>query len=131
MRRRGRGPTGQRDPRRAALVTGTLLIVEDDPTVRDALELLFTGEGYRMIAATDGTEVAALVQRGGLMPDAIVADYNLPGGRTGLEVIENLRRVLKREIPAVVLTGDIASEILEWWPPRIARISASRSMSTN
>src|SRR5581483_4564000 len=72
----------------------TLLLIEDDPTVREALQLLFNGEGYHTIAATDGIEVAALAQRGALMPDAIIADYNLPGGRTGLQVIGDLRRSL-------------------------------------
>jgi two-component system CheB/CheR fusion protein len=92
--------------------TGTILIIEDDPTIREALELLFRGEGYRTVAAIDGLEVAALVQRGALMPDVIIADYNLPGIRTGLEVIKELRQALSRKIPAIVLTGDIATDVL-------------------
>lgn len=96
----------------AAGRSGTVLIVEDDPTVREALELLFKTEGYRTVTATDGIEVAALTQRGALMPDVVIADYNLPGGRTGLEVIRDLRAALSREIPGIVLTGDIATDVL-------------------
>lgn len=90
---------------------GTVLIVEDDPTVREALEMLFTGEGYKTLAAGDGSAAAAIL-RGGVLPDVIVADYNLPGDRTGIEVISDARLALRRHIPAIVLTGDIATEVL-------------------
>jgi len=92
--------------------SGTLLIVEDDPTVREALELLFKNEGYLMIAATDGVEAAALAERADFAPDVVIADYNLPGGRTGLEVIADLRRTVGKDIPSIILTGDIATDVL-------------------
>ena len=91
---------------------GTILIVEDDPSVRDGLELLFDDEGYKAIVASSGEDVLALATSGTFAPDVIVADYNLPGERTGLEVIAHLREMQKREIPAIVLTGDIATEVL-------------------
>jgi len=95
-----------------AVSAGTILIVEDDPTVREALDLLFTGEGYKTLVAPDGPAVSAMARQGGLLPDVIVADYNLPGGRTGIEVIAEVRLALKRHVPAIVLTGDIAADIL-------------------
>ena len=45
-------------------------------------------------------------------PDIVIADYNLPGGLTGLQTIAELRRALHREIPAIILTGDISTGTL-------------------
>jgi len=45
-------------------------------------------------------------------PDIMIADYNLPGGLTGLQTIAEFRRARKREIPAIILTGDISTDTL-------------------
>lgn len=45
-------------------------------------------------------------------PDLIVADYRLPNGLTGLQLVESLRQRFDVKIPAVVLTGDISSTTL-------------------
>jgi two-component system CheB/CheR fusion protein len=42
----------------------------------------------------------------------VIADYNLPGGMTGLETIAGLRGALHRELPAIILTGDISTGTL-------------------
>ena len=70
---------------------GAILVVEDDPAVREMLDLLFTSEGYRTAAAADGKQALALA-RGAIRPDLIVADYNLPNGMTGLQVIARRAR---------------------------------------
>jgi two-component system CheB/CheR fusion protein len=91
---------------------GEILIIEDDPAVREMLELLFSEEGHSTVAASDGDEVFALAARGTLRPDLVVADYNLPMGRTGLQVSAALRATLHEAIPVVILTGDISSDTL-------------------
>jgi two-component system CheB/CheR fusion protein len=91
---------------------GTVLIVEDDPALRDVLELVFKGDGYMTAVAADGREALALAARRSIRPDIVVADYNLPGGLTGIEVMQGLREVLRREIPVIILTGDISTDTL-------------------
>lgn len=90
----------------------TILILEDDPAVREALIILFKGEGYRVLSAANGVEAIEMTNPAGVIPDVIVADYNLPGGKTGLEIVTRLRRIANREIPAVILTGDITTEVI-------------------
>lgn len=92
--------------------TGEVLIVEDDPSVREMLVLLFEQEGHRTVAAADGHEAFALAARGTLRPDVVVADYNLPLGLTGIQVAAALRATLHDEVPVVILTGDISSDTL-------------------
>jgi two-component system CheB/CheR fusion protein len=92
--------------------TGTILTVEDDPEVRELLEIFLKGEGYRAIAAPDGVAALELVTHGMIRPDLILADYNLPHGMDGLQLVARLRGVLHRQIPVVILTGDISTGTL-------------------
>ncbi len=90
----------------------TVMIVEDDPMVREMLELLFKGEGHRTVSVADGGKALELTASGTVEPDIVIADYNLPGGLSGLQTIAELRRALHREIPAIILTGDISTGTL-------------------
>jgi two-component system CheB/CheR fusion protein len=92
--------------------SGTVLIVEDEPTVREMLILLLEDEGYRTAAAADGKAALELATRGTLRPDLVLADYNLPNGPNGLQVVATLQEMLGHEIPAIILSGDISTETL-------------------
>ena len=116
-----RGPAPQPAPHRhgvhdatvaGARGTGMVLVVEDDPEVRELLELFLKEEGHRAATAPDGTAALHLVAGGTVRPDLVLADYNLPNGMDGLQVIAKLRERLHREIPAVILTGDISTGAL-------------------
>jgi two-component system CheB/CheR fusion protein len=91
---------------------GKVLIIEDDPEVRDLLVLLLKGEGHRIGVASDGDAALAFITKRGLSPDIILADYNLPNGMTGLETIAKIRERLHHPIPAIILTGDISTDTL-------------------
>jgi two-component system, chemotaxis family, CheB/CheR fusion protein len=91
---------------------GAILVVEDDPPVREMLALLLQGEGHRTTTAEDGRTALELAARGAIRPDLVVADYNLPKGMNGLQVVTGLRETLGHEIPAVILTGDISTNAL-------------------
>ncbi|WP_144113970.1 chemotaxis protein CheB [Paraburkholderia sp. BCC1886] len=97
----------------AAHKTGAILVIEDDPEVRSLLELILTDEGHRAAAARDGTAALEWVTRDTFRPDLILADYNLPNGMNGLEVAAKLRETLRRQIPTIILTGDISTVTLE------------------
>jgi two-component system CheB/CheR fusion protein len=92
--------------------TGAILVVEDDPEVRELLALALEGEGHSVVAAADGPAALELVARGNVHPDLILADYNLPNDMDGLQVTAKLREKLRREIPVVILTGDISTGTL-------------------
>ncbi len=92
--------------------TGAILIIEDDPDVREFLELFLREGGHRAASAPNGVAALDLVARGMVKPDFILADYNLPNGMSGLEVISKLREKLAWPTPALILTGDISTEAL-------------------
>jgi two-component system CheB/CheR fusion protein len=96
----------------AAGLSSMVMIVEDDSMVREMLELLFKAEGHRTASAADGRAALELTANGAVEPDIVIADYNLPGDLNGLQTIAELRRTLHREIPAIILTGDISTRTL-------------------
>ena len=105
-------PAGHR--RREAEVLhryGEILVVEDDPELRDAWRCL---SGTKVIVRRwRRTAPRPLIGRGKtVQPDLILADYNLPNGMDGLQVIAKLREKLHREIPVIILTGDISTDTL-------------------
>ena len=89
--------------------TGAILVVEDDPEVRELLELFLKDEGHHVATAPDGITALELVARGAIQPDLILADYNLPNGMNGLQLVAKLREKLHRQIPVIILTGDIST----------------------
>ncbi len=92
--------------------TGAILIIEDDPVVRDLLTLLLRDEGHYTAGAVDGRAALELLASGTIRPDLVIADYSLPGGMNGLLVAAKVREKLHRKIPIVILTGDISADTL-------------------
>jgi PAS domain S-box-containing protein len=87
-----------------------LLLVEDDPGVRDATRMLLKVEGYRVIAVSSLTEALEKVLEAREI-DLLVTDYHLNNGETGTQVIEALRERLGGSLRAVLMTGDTSSAI--------------------
>jgi two-component system CheB/CheR fusion protein len=92
--------------------TGVILVVEDDPELSDILGLLLKNAGHRVGTAPDGVAALALLAHGPFRPDLILTDFNLPKGMNGLQFATKLREMLHRDVPVVILTGDISTETL-------------------
>src|SRR6185437_1588118 len=73
---------------------------------------LLIDEGYDAIVVADGKGALEVVPRGSSRPDLVVADYNLPNGMNGLQVVASLREASHQEIPVIILTGDISTDTL-------------------
>ena len=88
--------------------TGTVLIIEDEPDVRGLLEIFLKAEGHLTITAADGVAALAIFGQSALRPDLVLADYNLPGDRDGLQIVAILRKKFHRQLPVIILTGDVS-----------------------
>lgn len=111
VRRRARS-TGPVEAINRERATGSILVVEDDPELREFLAIFLRGEGLQTATAPDGLAAQDLATHGALQPDLILADYNLPNGLDGLQVAARLRERLRRQIPVIILTGDISTRAL-------------------
>jgi DNA-binding response OmpR family regulator len=78
----------------------TVLVVDDEPTVRDIVSQYLTRDGFRVVATGDGREVMGLVELES--PALIVLDVMLPG-IGGLELCRTIRA--RRAIPVILLTA--------------------------
>jgi CheY-like chemotaxis protein len=87
-----------------------VLVVDDDPSVRDATASLLMGWGCEPREAADSGEVEAALADG-WRPDFVLADFHL-GDETGLELLEKLRVQLGEELRAAILTAETAPERL-------------------
>jgi CheY-like chemotaxis protein len=74
----------------------TILVVEDDEMVRTSVIRQLEGLGYRTLAASNGAEALALVDRGAQF-DVLFTDIVMPGGINGAE----LGREVARRRPTV------------------------------
>ena len=90
----------------------TVLLVEDDPAVRDATRMLLKVEGYRVLSTSTLAEARALaIQHPHI--DLLVTDYHLSAGETGTQVIEALRKETGKPLKAVLITGDTSAAVKE------------------
>jgi two-component system response regulator MprA len=81
-----------------------VLLVEDDPAVRGAVERALRHAGHQPALATDG--IRALEQVTAVQYDAVVLDLGLPG-LDGLEVCRRLRAA-GNQVPVLMLTARAA-----------------------
>ena len=78
-----------------------VMVIDDDPGVRDYMEALVSRQGYRVYAAADGEQ--ALARLDDVKPDLVTLDVVLPG----MDGLETLRRIKQRmpDVPVVMLSG--------------------------
>lgn len=90
----------------------TVLIVDDDAQVLDALAMTLRVWGHTVHAAADARGALDLVRRHASSIDLILADYRLGTETTGPVVVRELLAVLGRPVPVTIVTGDTAPAVL-------------------
>jgi PAS domain S-box-containing protein len=115
---RGRAPVGAAKSavstdHSGELFRGTVLVIEDEISVRSALKRMLTARGIGVIEVATANEATTLIREKDLCPDVVVCDYNLPGSMNGIESIKSLRAVVPWDLPAIVMTGDTRARTLE------------------
>lgn len=73
----------------------TILVVDDEKTLRDTLEYNLRREGYRVLTAADGNDATRLAYSE--VPDLIILDIMLPG-MSGFDVCRAIRKQLTMPI---------------------------------
>jgi len=93
-----RRPTGRSIPKASKYL---ILVVDDDPIVRENISVLLMAAGYNVVLAEDG--FAALVQLRKTAPDFLISDLNMPG-MSGFELLSVVRRRFP-EILTLAMSG--------------------------
>lgn len=90
-----------------------VLVIDDEEEVCLAIEGLLETWGCIVMTATSGDTALSQLDEIGEVPDVVVSDYRLRQGETGGDVIRRVREHLGIDVPAIILTGDIAPDRLK------------------
>jgi CheY-like chemotaxis protein len=83
-----------------------VLVVDDDPNMRDLVSFRLRKAGHRVLTAESGAAALAIVEAQGT-PDVAVLDVTMPG-MTGLQLLPAMREAAGSEtLPAVFLSGRV------------------------
>ncbi len=87
-----------------------ILLVEDDPGVREALRLLLVRVGFQVVAATNGVDAWELLGRGPRFA-AILVDLCTPR-MTGNDLVARVRRTPRlSEVPIIAMSGERGPDV--------------------
>jgi CheY-like chemotaxis protein/anti-sigma regulatory factor (Ser/Thr protein kinase) len=101
-----RAPPQRRE--RSGPASGRVLIVDNEAAMLGSLDTLVSGWGFEVRVAGDvGQAVAAVPD---FAPELLVVDFHLDEGRTGLELLDALRRE-GCDSPAILISADHAAEV--------------------
>ena len=100
---------------------GLILLIEDDPQVRESTALVLRQGGWLVAAAARPdhamAEMATMQEDGrlieGEMPIALISDHRLGLDVTGLQVLGQLRYEFGEDLPALLLTGEMPAGLAE------------------
>ncbi|MGI9020366.1 MAG: winged helix-turn-helix domain-containing protein [Solirubrobacterales bacterium] len=82
--------------------SGTILVADDEPSVRDAVGYALEQEGFDVTLAVDGDDADAKVGAGDVAYDLLILDIMMPG-RSGLDICRDVRA--RSPVPIILLTA--------------------------
>ena len=93
-----------------------ILVVDDDPSVRESLDLLLRSVGYDVSVAENGAR--AVSHLNSAVPDLIVTDINMPE-MSGIEFISHVRSQYP-SISVIAMSGEAvpAGVVADWFYPK-------------
>lgn len=90
-----------------------VLIIDNDHDILMSMRMLLTQWGLRTCLATDANTAIEQCNAHGIMPDAVLLDYHLNHGQTGLQALAALQQALPQPFPAAMLTAERSDERLQ------------------
>jgi CheY-like chemotaxis protein len=95
------------------LVGAFIVVVDDDEEIRIATEAIFKSWHCHVISGASGRSVQDALSEHLRQPDLIVADLRLSAEETGLDVVHMLRTDAELPVPAIILSADQDSAMVE------------------
>ena len=81
----------------------TVLLIEDEPNIIEAISFILSRDGFHVLSHGDGLSALSAVER--TSPDMVILDLMLPG-RGGLDILRDLRaHPSTQALPVMMLTA--------------------------
>jgi DNA-binding NtrC family response regulator len=90
----------------------TILIVDDESTLRTVFSDMMTGQGYRCIAAANAIDAVQIIETNLLTFDMLVTDIKMPGALDGVDLANKMRE-LQPDVAILVITGYAKSQAMK------------------
>jgi CheY-like chemotaxis protein/anti-sigma regulatory factor (Ser/Thr protein kinase) len=94
--------------------TTWVLVLDDDPLVRDAMERLLTDWGLKVALCQTGAEAVAVLHASG--PERtwhVLLDYRLAGDETGLEIADRVRAEFGNRVQVTIMSGETNQQLIQ------------------
>jgi signal transduction histidine kinase len=95
----------QREP----LSANSVMIIDDDRTILNAVTVLFTQWGVQTLSAASVEEALAMLDATQMSLDLMIVDNRLSDQTDSVAAIQAIRKQTGRELPAVVVSGDVTA----------------------
>ncbi|HYD98798.1 MAG TPA: PAS domain-containing hybrid sensor histidine kinase/response regulator [Alphaproteobacteria bacterium] len=86
-----------------------VLCLDNEPAILEGMRVLLEGWSCQVLTAADLPAAEAALN--GTRPDAILADFHLDEGESGLEALDRLQARYPEPVPAVLVTADRSEEL--------------------
>jgi ActR/RegA family two-component response regulator len=83
-----------------------ILVIDDDQSVRQAFTWALQDLDCFVVASSNLGDALSCMAKESFIPDAVIVDFHLGDGSSGIDVIRLLRLRFKADLPAVIITGD-------------------------
>ncbi len=104
---------GGADAAREETPAEAVLVIDNEAAILEGMRSLLSGWGCRVHTAESGAEAARILKAKGDEIGLVIADYHLNDEEEGLNVIETLRALAGRPLPAILITADRSQEVQE------------------
>jgi DNA-binding response OmpR family regulator len=96
-------------PDESAWIHGTILVIDDEPPVREVLAALLEDGGFRVLQAADGRSGLAEFECHAALVRAVLLDLSLPG--VSAKAVLDGMRALVPDVPVLLVSGRPADEL--------------------
>ena len=85
-----------------------VVLIDDEAAIRESMSTLLTSWGLRLISAANGKEATTLLSQTLDIPSVLIVDKRLSRQENGFDLIRLLREEVNEDIPAILMTGNVA-----------------------
>lgn len=91
-------------------ISQVVVVIDDEEIVRNATTTLLEIWGCDVVSSANLAGALKTLDNTGASPKAVIADFRLNNGETGLDAIKQLRENYCNDLPAIVVTGDLSRQ---------------------